>query len=244
MRCRSSTLWDMPQVSLGLMSRAESDTSHLVAGSGRLRLAFPHPSAMRTSHSSCSAFPLRATHHPSSRHPTEPQCSYDPVDGLPIAPDVDPAERMRILEEQICAYTVALGLAHMPTVTTRHFSTAQLRSQLNEARNFNSRSASPSQNLLYTHHRIASAVSVATSPSSRSPTDNSPNGNAGTLLHGPGDSANSVSADSPDSQLRGSTSSPEILQATNGHVGDTIIMDMLFSGWDPDLPEPEVLNHW
>ena len=36
------------------------------------------------------------------RHPTEPQCSYDPVEGLPIAPDVDPGEKIRMLEEQIC----------------------------------------------------------------------------------------------------------------------------------------------
>lgn len=36
------------------------------------------------------------------RHPSEPQCSYDPVEGLPIAPEVDPIERMRLLEEQIC----------------------------------------------------------------------------------------------------------------------------------------------
>lgn len=37
----------------------------------------------------------------SPRHPTEPQCSYDPIDGLPIAPDTDPVDRIRMLEEQI-----------------------------------------------------------------------------------------------------------------------------------------------
>ena len=74
--------------------------------------------------------------------------------------------------------------------------------------------------------------------------DNSPNGNAGTLTQGAGDTPHSVSTGSPDSQMRGSTSSPEILQASNGHVGDPVIMDMLFSGWDPDLPDPETLRHW
>ena len=44
-------------------------------------------------------------HMKATRHPTEPQCSYDPVEGLPIAPDVDPADRIRILEDQICEWT-------------------------------------------------------------------------------------------------------------------------------------------
>lgn len=35
------------------------------------------------------------------RHPTEPQCSYDPVEGLTLAPEIDPMEKIRMLEEQI-----------------------------------------------------------------------------------------------------------------------------------------------
>lgn len=38
------------------------------------------------------------SHH---RHPSEPQCSYDPVEGLPLAPDIDPLEKIKDLEEQI-----------------------------------------------------------------------------------------------------------------------------------------------
>jgi hypothetical protein len=37
----------------------------------------------------------------SRRHPTEPQCSYDPVEGLPLAADADPIDRIRELEEQV-----------------------------------------------------------------------------------------------------------------------------------------------
>lgn len=35
------------------------------------------------------------------RHPTEPQCSYDPTEGLRLAPDTDPIEKIKELEDQI-----------------------------------------------------------------------------------------------------------------------------------------------
>lgn len=54
---------------------------------------------------------------------------------------------------------------------------------------------------------------------------------------------NGISVESPGSQIRGSTGSPEMLQTTGTQGGDNLVMDMLFSGWDPDLPDPEVLNH-
>lgn len=53
----------------------------------------------------------------------------------------------------------------------------------------------------------------------------------------------SVSVDSPDSQLRGSTNSPEILHSAGHRAGSDPLMDMLLSGWDPDLPDRETLNH-
>src|SRR5262245_20898575 len=37
-----------------------------------------------------------------SRHPSEPQCSYDPVEGLTLAPDTDPMAKIRLLEEEVC----------------------------------------------------------------------------------------------------------------------------------------------
>ena len=36
-----------------------------------------------------------------ARHPTEPQCFYDPVEGLTLAPETDPMEKIRLLEDQI-----------------------------------------------------------------------------------------------------------------------------------------------
>ncbi len=34
-------------------------------------------------------------------HPSEPQCSYDPIEGLTLSESVNPAERIRQLEEQV-----------------------------------------------------------------------------------------------------------------------------------------------
>jgi hypothetical protein len=36
-------------------------------------------------------------------HPTEPQCSYDPVEGLALAPETDPMEKIRLLESEVGA---------------------------------------------------------------------------------------------------------------------------------------------
>ncbi|RDX52046.1 hypothetical protein OH76DRAFT_238690 [Lentinus brumalis] len=151
-------------------------------------------------------------------HPTEPQCSYDPVEGLPMAPNADPSERIRMLEDQI----------------------AQLKSQLNESRSYNSRSASPSRHaqLARNGHHFASTSSV----NGRSP-DGSPTGGGIILPHASLDVLSQLSPDSTDSHPRGSTSSPEMRQGMQQHIPDPL-MDVLFSGWDPDLPDPDTLDHY
>ncbi|KAI0330575.1 hypothetical protein GY45DRAFT_1250588 [Cubamyces sp. BRFM 1775] len=149
-------------------------------------------------------------------HPTEPQCSYDPVEGLPIAPNVEPTERIRILEEQI----------------------SQLKSQLNEARNYDSRSTSPRRaHISQNGHRIGSGSSNGQTPES------SPNGGGIVLPHASLDAVHQLSPDSTGSLPRGSTSSPELRQVTRQSVPDPL-MDMLFAGWDPDLPDPDTLDHY
>ena len=86
-------------------------------------------------------------------------------------------------------------------------------------------------------------MSTASPPAGRSPPDTaSPNGNGISAAHAQVDVAKTSAADSPDSQMRASTSSPEMLQG-NSNRGTDPLMDMLFVGWDPDLPDPEVLNH-
>lgn len=56
------------------------------------------------------------------------------------------------------------------------------------------------------------------------------------------DMSSANSHGSPEAQLRGSTGSPEALHINTG-ASDPLMMEMLFSGWDPDLPAPDVLNH-
>ena len=34
-------------------------------------------------------------------HPTEPQCQYDPIEGLTLSESVNPSEKIRELEEQV-----------------------------------------------------------------------------------------------------------------------------------------------
>lgn len=81
--------------------------------------------------------------------------------------------------------------------------------------------------------------------SGQSPPDtSSPNGNGITIPHAALEITSGLSVDSPDSQVRASTSSPEMLQAQASNTrGADPLMDMLFTGWDPDLPDPDVLNH-
>lgn len=66
----------------------------------------------------------------------------------------------------------------------------------------------------------------------------SPNGNGISAAQVQIDMTKTLAVDSPDSQMRASTSSPEMLQG-----GTDPLMDMLYVGWDSDLPEPEHLNH-
>ncbi|KAH9950496.1 hypothetical protein B0H21DRAFT_537444 [Amylocystis lapponica] len=148
-------------------------------------------------------------------HPTEPQCSYDPVEGLPISPDVDPVERIHLLEEQI----------------------SSLKSQLRESRSLVSHSSSPPRHLL---HRSRHSL---TSSNARTPDDSPPGGGIG-LPNASLDMVNSLSSGSPESQFRGSSGSgsPDTQRPGSGHSNPW--QDLLYSGWDPDLPDPEPLNHF
>ncbi|KAH9937080.1 uncharacterized protein B0H18DRAFT_1081363 [Fomitopsis serialis] len=154
---------------------------------------------------------ISVPHH----HPTEPTCSYDPIDGLTVAPEVDSAERIRQLEDHI------------------------LKSQLqHQQRTLASGSVSPPAIAHYTHPNAASG-SLSTS-SGRS-SAGSPNVSGMAVAHPSLDYGNGLSTNSPDSQGRSSASSPEM---TRPGSGPDPLMDVLCAGWDPHLPEPPVLNHY
>ena len=46
------------------------------------------------------------------------------------------------------------------------------------------------------------------------------------------------STNSPESQYRGSTGSPELR-----HPAGANGLEILYAGWDPDLPSPDILDH-
>ncbi|KAI6047554.1 hypothetical protein EDC04DRAFT_3100931 [Pisolithus marmoratus] len=47
-------------------------------------------------------------------HPAEPQCVYDPVDGLALSPDTDPIEKIRLLEEEVSKLKIQLQEQNIP----------------------------------------------------------------------------------------------------------------------------------
>ncbi|KAG2023389.1 nuclear protein [Coprinopsis cinerea AmutBmut pab1-1] len=125
-------------------------------------------------------------------HPTEPQCSYDPIEGLTLAPDTDPIEKIKQLEDQI----------------------TQLKNRLYEQGGSN-RSITPSSD---SANMTLPRASLA---------------------------MNLIAPETPESRLRSETGSPDATAGKQASSGDTDpFMDLLFSGWNPDLPEPSVLDHY
>ncbi|KAI6136719.1 hypothetical protein F5141DRAFT_995183 [Pisolithus sp. B1] len=47
-------------------------------------------------------------------HPVEPQCVYDPVDGLTLSPETDPIEKIRLLEEEVSKLRIQLQEQNIP----------------------------------------------------------------------------------------------------------------------------------
>lgn len=52
---------------------------------------------------------------------------------------------------------------------------------------------------------------------------------------------NLITPDSPQQQVRSDSGSPELTTAPK--PGTDPFMDLLFSGWNPDLPDPNTLDH-
>ena len=150
-----------------------------------------------------------------TRHPVEPQCVYDPVDGLALAPDTDPIEKIRMLEEEVC-------MSHLLRSLPRpHTSPAKLKIQLQEQNN-NVPSTHRSQ-ACYRPSSASSSVSSRQTPLGGIP-----------LLQN--------AKDGSELALRQSCISPELHEVTDRSSADTLL-ELIYSGWNPDLPEPQILNH-
>ncbi len=53
---------------------------------------------------------------------------------------------------------------------------------------------------------------------------------------------NLITADSPESRFRSESGSPQLLPVASKLPTDPF-MELLFTGWNPDLPDPATLNH-
>lgn len=162
------------------------------------------------------------------RYPTEPQCSYDPIEGLKLKSETDSVERIQQLENEVCeSFNNGSSPAHVLAV--------QLKSQLFEKEQAPWHSTTPN------HHQAK--------PGKLSPTSQTFSGPS--VLMRPINSAsgislpqalltmvNSITPDSPLQQIHRSSGLHTTLKS-----GSNPLTSLLFSGWDPDLPDPNTLNH-
>lgn len=155
-----------------------------------------------------------------ARHPSEPQCVYDPVDGLALAPDTDPIEKIRMLEEEVCTPFLFYRADHQRPYTYP----AKLKIQLQEQSN----------NMSPTHHNQAHYSPGSASSSSVSNSNSQTLTGSKSLLH----SIKNGSA----LALRQDSISPELQGVTDRSSADALL-ELIYSGWNPDLPEPHILNH-
>jgi hypothetical protein len=166
----------------------------------------------------------------SRRHPTEPQCSYDPVEGLPLAADADPIDKIRELEEQVCVsiYYCPCSTAHLRVATL----TRRLKSQRGSVSP--SRSVSPNHLRPPSHHINHSPLSATITLSPEfEPCGIATTPNA--WADGPLD-PNAVPSSKSTTQM-----GPGLVSPRPPH--SDALSGLIHSGWNPDLPEPAVLDH-
>ncbi|TRM66190.1 hypothetical protein BD626DRAFT_486984 [Schizophyllum amplum] len=158
-------------------------------------------------------------------HPAEPQCLYDPVDGLTPAPDIDPYERIRELEEQIAHLRQQLPEQSDPGFTNPSASekTSPLSSDSPE---YNGCTAPASGGTLLSGNAYEAGPSTL---STNTPMTAAPS---------------SASPQEDDSHAVSPRSGNVIAAAKQDSPGADPFMELLFSGWNPDLPDRNTLNHY
>lgn len=154
------------------------------------------------------------------RHPEEPQCSYDPIEGLTLADSINPGEKIRQLEEQIGKLDPS-RLAKASCLISSF--KAELKRKLQEAGIANS--PSPSD---YPNGRGHSPAEKRLS-SLAAPAHNRPD----IALPRAGLDVARLGSTSPTSLPRSRTSSPDM----NGQ-GTESLLSLFAFGWNPDLPDP------
>jgi hypothetical protein len=149
------------------------------------------------------------------------------VEGLKLAPDIDPIEKIKDLEAQIGKFKTFLN-----TNIEGSHGTALLRNKLYEHQIAPGSSATPS-NLI---NLITSPTPLASSSANRQGSDVG----GKSLTHSSLALAEVITPESLETQFRSTSGSPDF---QNGIKPSGAFVDLLFSGWDPDLPDPNTLNH-
>lgn len=115
-----------------------------------------------------------------------------------------------------------------------NLSTARLKNQLFEKEQALSRSITPN----HQHGSLNNLSPVSQAPSLTRPTSSA---SGISLPQASITMMNLITPDSPQQQIRSDSGSPELTAASK--PGSDPFMDLLFSGWNPDLPDPNTLNH-
>ncbi|KAI0051672.1 hypothetical protein FA95DRAFT_1511631 [Auriscalpium vulgare] len=157
-------------------------------------------------------------------HPTEPQCSYDPVEGLPLAPDVDPLDKIKELEELVAQLQRKVKASATASPSSRSVSPSRFRPQTGHGRSF---SASSPPNPL--------SASTAYSPGY----DGQSSGSLPSIALP--QASLDVNAMSIDRMIH--SESPE-LHSNHSALRSDPLTSLIHSGWNPDLPEPTVLERY
>jgi hypothetical protein len=111
---------------------------------------------------------------------------------------------------------------------------AQLKGRLYERYDATSRSVSPGRHPPHNHAYLRPS-SAASSPEGRQTPELSGSMGRASLER-------FIPPDSPEIRFRSSTHSPELRTVSPKDSPDPF-MTLLFSGWNPDLPDPPVLDH-
>jgi len=162
-------------------------------------------------------------------HPTVPQCFYDPVEGLTLAPHTNPLDKIKELEGEI-----RKGYSKIYSTLLYDISPVRLKSRLHEDQEALPRSFSPSRQpaSMFMSDLVAQSrcitqpedAMISLLPVSMSMANNT-NSHATTCVRNQYGISDSYAPNCPPG--------PNLES----------FMDLLFSGWNPDLPDPAMLNH-
>jgi hypothetical protein len=177
-------------------------------------------------------------------HPTEPQCSYDPVEGLPLAPDIDPSEKIRELEEQVGKCVARVSVLYTNSLTCcKHVNTAQLSRKLKNKKTLDDSregSLSPGNGFTPTHQRVSSdsqspSAGYASVPAYGSEQEHRPSTSGSIVLPHASLEMNAMSVDRLVNNV-----SPEQNLARSGRTDP--LKSLIRTGWNPELPDPAALE--